>query len=84
MGSVINFKTQIAEESGMSAFLVFANSIFEDGDEVVKLGEERINIVQLYPIYESEMILIQKIGSEAFFFNREIDFFNVKRSPIAS
>lgn len=84
LGLVIDFKVQISDESGMSAFLVFSNSVLNDGDEVVRLGNERITLIQLYPVHASEIPVIRKIGAEAFFFDRDIDFNNVKRNPVDS
>lgn len=79
VGSILNFSEQISNESKMSSFLIFFNALLEDEDACFDLQGERINLVQLYPIYAEEAELIHKIGAQRFFFNLGIDFSDVQR-----
>jgi len=81
-GSVFNFGERISDESEMSAFLVFANSLFDPGDERAVFSDRTISLSQLYPIYAEEWETIHQIGAEAFYFEREIDFFDVRRKRV--
>lgn len=81
VGTVLNFGNQISEESGMSSFLIFFNSLLNQEDACINLQGDRINFVQLYPIYAEESELIRRIGPQRFFFDLGIDFSDVKRQP---
>jgi hypothetical protein len=78
-GSIFNFGEPISDESEMSAFLVFANSLYDKGDESIDLADRKISLSQLYPIYQEEIELIKSVGAENFFFHYGIDFYNVQR-----
>ncbi len=80
-GSVINFNEKIANDSEMSAFVIFANCLYEPGDEVLHLSDESIGLSQLYPIHYEEIDVISRIGIEAFMVRSRIDFCDVSRSP---
>ena len=58
-GDVIGFGEKIASDSEMSAFFVFAPSIFEPSQiQNLQVGDHTIHVVGLYPIYESERDVI--------------------------
>src|SRR5258706_3815504 len=68
-GDVVNFGAQISDESEMSAFLIFAPSIFEEKQSYLDIdvgGEQLLNISGVYPLYDSEREVIPKIGLKAF------------------
>lgn len=81
-GSTIGFGDRISDESEMSAFLVFANSMYDKGDEMSMFSDRTISLSQLYPIYAEERETILRIGAEAFFFKSGIDFYDVHRRKV--
>lgn len=78
-GTIFNFGEQISDDSDMSAFFVFANSLYDEGEDTIELTDRKIQLSQLYPIYREEIDIIKKIGAEFFFSKPEIDFYDVKR-----
>lgn len=66
-GSVIPFGEKISPDSGMTSFLVFAPSVLEPHEKQVRLPDRTINLVQLYPIYEEEAAVIQRVGLDRWF-----------------
>ncbi len=82
-GEIINFGTQVSDESEISAFVVFAPSFMDKEQSEIELPEWKVNIAQMYPIYEGEVGLIEDIGLQAFFQNKEIDFYNIKREDFS-
>ena len=83
--NTINFREKISDESEMDAFLVFAPSILDKKDFAdIDIGlDYKINIAGLYPIYASEMELIEKNGLEKFWKHPDFDMYNVNRKPIS-
>ncbi|KQV51689.1 hypothetical protein ASE26_29435 [Duganella sp. Root198D2] len=83
-GEILDFRTAISEESEMSAFLCFECTVLAKEDLTVKLADRTIFLSQIYPIYEEEIDFIQSIGVERFFYDLNIDFFDVKRDRVIS
>jgi hypothetical protein len=83
-GSVFGFGERISADSEMSAFLVFANSLYGRGEEKAAFSDRAISLSQLYPIYEEEMETVRTIGVETFFFRRGVDFYDVRRKRVLS
>lgn len=83
-GNTINFREKISGKSEMDAFLVFAPSTLEKKDFLdIDIGlDYNINIAGLYPIYASEMNLINDWGLEKFWHHPEFDNYNVNRNRI--
>ena len=82
--NTINFGEKIADDSDMDAFLVFAPGILERKDFLdIDVGcDYHLNLVGLYPIYASEMKLIDEWGLKKFWHHPDWDLFSVRRSPI--
>ncbi len=84
-GDVFNFKSKISDNSDMSCFLVYANSLYEPGDEVAQFNDRTIKLLQFYPIYLSEMELISDKGVDYFIkkgIRLGVDMFDVTRQVI--
>jgi len=84
-GNTINFKEKISDESKMDAFLVFAPSIIPNKNDYINIDigtDYKISIAGLYPIYSSEMKLIENWGLEKFWKHPGFDMYNVNRNPI--
>ena len=78
IGSTINFREKISDESEMTAFFIFFQSLLDKSFEKIKLPEWDIHFIQLYPIYDDERILINEYGFE-WFLKTNHDSWNVKR-----
>lgn len=83
-GNKINFREKISDYSEMDAFFVFVPPILEKPDFLnIDIGlEYKINIAGLYPIYASEMEIINKLGLEKFWHHPNFDLYNVNRMRI--
>lgn len=82
-GEIINFGTQISKESEMSAFVVFAPTFIDKEDREIQLPEWKVSFAQMYPIYEGEIGLIDRIGLEEFLQRPGTFFSNVKRKDLS-
>jgi Suppressor of fused protein (SUFU) len=82
--NTINFREKISDSSEMDAFLVFAPSTLEKDDFLnLDIGlDYNIYIAGLYPIYASEMELINNWGLEKFWHHPDFDNYNVNRKRI--
>lgn len=82
-GDVIGFGEPMSEESEMSAFFVFGPAILEKEDSTVDVGLDLpIHIAGLYPIYEEERAVFDRIGLEAFWNHDDFDPYEVRRPRI--
>ena len=83
-GDVINFGEAVSEESDMSAFFIFAPSILERSDFLdIDVGDYKVSLAGLYPIYDAERAVISQIGLEAFWVHPSFDMYNVTRYHVA-
>lgn len=84
-GQTINFDGLIADDSDMDAFLVFAPSIFENKEDYlnIEIGEKnKISIAQMYPIYSSEIKVLENIGLKEFWHHPNFELYNISRNQI--
>jgi len=79
IGDVFRFGSRICDESAMSAFFVFFSTILDSEDGRIVLTDRTINIMQVYPIYDEEIRILNEIGADKFFFRDDIDFRDVAR-----
>lgn len=70
------------EESQMSALLLFTTT--DLGKEVthIELPDRVINLIQLFPVYESELALLERDGAEALLTTQNVDFHDPRRPPL--
>lgn len=78
-GNTLRFGERISADSQMSAFFVFAPSVVDADQAQVVLPDRKINLVQVYPIYEEEIRLVEREGVGRFFATEGIDFADVQR-----
>jgi hypothetical protein len=83
IGNTINFHERITDESEMSAFFVFFPIGLEREDTKVEIPDRTVNIVGIYPIYEGEIDLIQRIGPLAFWDLDGFDPYEVHRPDLS-
>lgn len=84
-GETINFRKQISEDSEMDAFFVFAPSTLDKEDYLnIDIGlDYKINIAGLYPIYSSEIKILERIGLKDFWHHPNFDNYAVNRERIS-
>ncbi len=84
-GQVINIGQRIADDSEMTAFFVFAPSILsKELYSSIDIGlPYKINLAALYPIYESEIKVLHKIGLKRFWHHPDFDMYDIQRKRIA-
>jgi hypothetical protein len=82
-GMILNFGRQISEESQMTSFVVYACSVLDEKDIVIRLPDRKIHLSQIYPIYRSEVVLIREMGVEKFVRKFGSRLFDVKRLPLS-
>jgi hypothetical protein len=83
IGNTIRFHEQIAPESTMSAFLVFFPTVLDREAATVKLPDRTVHIVGMYPIYEGEVDLVNRIGPAAFWDLEAYDPHDVGRPDLS-
>ena len=59
-GDTIDFNSKISDESEMTSFLVWHQDIFPEQYEIVYLPDYKIELVQLFPIYNNERLYIRE------------------------
>lgn len=84
-GQTIDFEGYVSQDSEIDAFLLFAPSIFDKKEDYtnIEVGEDyKISIVQLYPIYSSELPVLKQIGLKSFWNHPDFDLFSIHRKRI--
>jgi hypothetical protein len=81
-GDVFTTDGPLASHTKMDGFLVFAQSILEEEVASVQLKDYKINFVQFYPIYRSELSAYDKLGLEDFWKHENFDMYDVTRKPV--
>jgi hypothetical protein len=78
LGNVLRFGKPLSSESQMSAYFLFWPTILDKSQQQIQLSDQTINMVQAYPIFDSEREIISNVGAEKFFMS-DIEFTDVKR-----
>lgn len=81
-GEVVRIDPPISpKESGMSAFLLYAPSFMDQEFTRVELPDRVVNLVQAYPLFESEIPRLAEIGPFEFLTQEGVDFGDPTRPP---
>lgn len=81
-GDVFTTDVPLNSDSAMDGFLVFAPSILDPRVQTVQMNDYKIHFSQFYPIYRSELTVIEKIGLERFWKHPGFNMYDIKRKPI--
>jgi len=81
-GDVFQMDDPISDESPMSAFLVFAPSFLDQTQAKFSLQDRTINLVGMYPIFEEEVELYDKIGLKEFWHSEGFELYNPRRNKL--
>ena len=82
-GSTFELGHRVSAESAMTAFLAFAPMDLPKEATKIKLSDRTLNLVQMYPIYEGEIELVQQAGPVAFLTESAVDFHDITRPNLA-
>lgn len=84
-GSLFQYGQPVATHSAMDSFLVFNPVIGKDDEfRLIDLGQEKIHLQGVFPLYHNEVGLIQKIGIRKFTGLREYSPFSVSRPDLSA
>ena len=78
-GNVIKFGERVVKESGLNAFVVYTPTVLDEDQCVLELEEGDIEFMQIVPIYEEEIPVLEKLGVDAFFADESFDIYKVNR-----
>ncbi len=81
LGSVLDIREPITKSTRMSQFFLFWPTILTSDQTMLEMSDRTVNIIQAYPIYEQENIIIRRIGAVDFFMTSDLDFYDVNRTP---
>ena len=83
VGDTINFNAQVSKESGMSSFFIWHQGLINESHELICLPEWHVRILQLFPIYDDERLIIKEHGPD-WLMELVDDPSDVKRESVAS
>lgn len=82
-GDVFTIDHPLAGDTTMDAVFIFAQSVLEPEQASVQLRDYRVNLIQFYPFYRSELPLYEELGLEQFWKHPQFGVYDPKRPPIA-
>jgi len=78
-GDIFKIDDPLSDESEMNAFLVFGPSFLNQDEAKFELSDRTISLTGMYPLYEEEIELYDKIGLEKFWHREGFEIYNPKR-----
>jgi hypothetical protein len=81
-GDVFKVDDPISEEGEMNAYLLFAPSFLDQEQSRFVLPDRTVNLVGLYPIYDDEIDIYDRVGLEAFWHADGFEMYNPKRGRV--
>lgn len=81
-GDMFSLDHPISDEGDMSAYLVFAPSFLGKEDSRFVLGDRVIHLVGLYPVYDEEIAIYDRIGLKAFWHADGFEMYNPRRGRV--
>jgi hypothetical protein len=70
------------DESAMSVLLLFLVTDLDPDFAHIELPDGPVNLIQLYPMYESELPLLEEMGPEEFLSPEDVNFRDPRRPPL--
>lgn len=81
-GDMFSLDHPISDEGDMSAYLVFAPSFLDKQDARFELSDRVIYLTGLYPVYNEEIAIYDRIGLEAFWHADGFEMYNPSRGRV--
>lgn len=81
-GDVFTTDEPLASDTKMDGFFIFAQSLLEPDGAVIQLKDYKVILGQMYPIYQAELSLYQKLGVQGFIQQEGLDVYDPGRAPL--
>ncbi len=78
-GDVLRFGKPLSSESTMTAFFLFWPTILQKEQQRLQISDRLIIFKQAYPIFESEIELLEHCSPQDFFMRSGVDYSDVRR-----
>lgn len=78
-GNVIRFGEQIDKRSELTAFVCTPPTFLDDEQVQLSWKGHGLSFVQLVPLYEDELPLLEQLGLEGFLDDEDLDIYDIKR-----
>jgi hypothetical protein len=82
-GDMFKLDDPISEESEMNAYLLFAPSFLNREQSKFTLPDRIVNLIGVYPVYDDEIAIYDRIGLKAFWNADGFEMYNPKRDRIS-
>lgn len=79
-GNVIRFGEQIDKTSALTAFVCTPPTFLDEDQAQLSWKGHGLHFVQLVPLYEAEIPLLEKLGLETFLDDESLDIYNITRA----
>ncbi len=81
-GDVFNLDDPISNESEMNALLAYAPSFLDRDQMIFEFSDRTVNLVGMYPLFNEEIDIYEKIGLEALWKTKGFHIYNPRRKRI--
>jgi hypothetical protein len=81
-GDIFKVDDPISNESQINTFLVFGPPFLEQDEAKIELADRTVFLKGMYPLFESEIGLYERLGLTEFWNVDELDVLNPRRKPI--
>ncbi len=81
-GDIFKVDDPISDESEMNAYLVYGSPFLEEEEDQIDLSDRTVFLKGMYPLYESELSLYERIGLSEFWNLDDLDILNPRRRPV--
>lgn len=81
-GDVFKVDDPISEEGEMNAYLLFAPSFLDQQQSKFVLPDRTVHLTGLYPMYDDEIAIYDRVGLEAFWHADGFEMYNPKRGRV--
>ncbi|WP_394779307.1 suppressor of fused domain protein [Undibacterium sp.] len=81
-GDMFKLDHPISDEGDMNAYLLFAPSFLDQEQARFELPDRIINLVGVYPVYDDEIAIYDKIGLKEFWHAEGFEMYNPNRARV--
>ncbi len=87
-GNILSYGDPITEEAGLSAFVAHAPALpgraLTPAETTIPLEDRTVHLVGMYPLYEGEVALIERIGLDGFGALPDYDPWDIRRPDLSA
>jgi hypothetical protein len=81
-GDMFKLDDPISEEGEMNTYLVFAPSFLDKDAARFELKDRIIHVAGMYPVYDEEIAIYDRIGLKAFWHSEGFEMYNPRRGRV--